>query len=93
MLDLRSAVMHAQNYLKDLKDMLGNSLEDLRLEEVELSDDKQYWLITLGYSRLVDKTKNKNTLLEGMIPHYERDYKIFKVNAQTGEVEAMKIRE
>jgi hypothetical protein len=31
--------------------------------------------------------------LEGMIPHYERDYKIFKVNSQTGEVEAMKIRE
>jgi hypothetical protein len=91
MLELRSAVMQAQNYFQSIQDMLGNSLEDLRLEEVELSDDKQYWLITLGYSRLADKSKNP--LLEGIIPVSQREYQLFKVNSETGEVEAMKIRE
>lgn len=88
MIDLKNAVSAAYNYLKPIQDMMGNRLEDLRLEEVELSEDKSFWLITLGFERPV---KTKTPLAEIAIP--KREYKLFKVNSQTGEVEAMKIRE
>ena len=89
--DVRSAVGAAQRYIGSLQDMIGHP-EDLRLEEAELSEDKQYWLITLGFSRPVDKTISPlGDLLA--IPKYERDYKVFKINAQTGEVQSMKIRQ
>jgi hypothetical protein len=83
-IDVRSAVYTAQNYIQ--------SIEDLRLEEVELSDDKQFWFVTLGYNRPVDKSQN---LLAELVPSskFERDYKIFKIDAETGDVKAMKIRE
>lgn len=71
-----------------IQDMIGNPAEDLRLEEVELSEDKNFWLITLGFERPV---KNKTPLAE--IAIMSREYKIFRVNSQTGEVEAMKIRQ
>lgn len=89
--DVRSAVGAAQKYIASLQDMIGRP-EDVRLEEAELSEDKQYWLITLGFNRLVDKTSNPLADLVA-IPNYERDYKVFKINAQTGEVQSMKIRQ
>jgi len=89
--DVRSAVDAAQIYLDSVQDMIGHT-EDLRLEEAELSEDKQYWLITLGFNRLVDKTSNPLADLVA-IRNYERDYKVFKINAQTGEVQSMKIRQ
>ena len=89
--DVRNAVGAAQNYIVSLQDMIGRP-EDLRLEEAELSEDKQYWLITLGFNRLVDKTSNPLADLVA-IRNYERDYKVFKINAQTGEVQSMKIRQ
>ncbi|MFM6397286.1 MAG: hypothetical protein ACKPFF_11465, partial [Planktothrix sp.] len=46
--DVRAAVGLAQNYFNNLQDMLG-SFQNLLLEEVELSDKKQFWLITLGF--------------------------------------------
>jgi len=89
--DVRNAVGAAQNYIASLQDMIGRP-EDLRLEEAELSEDKQYWLITLGFNRLVDKTSNPLADLMAT-RNYERDYKVFKINAQTGEVQSMKIRQ
>lgn len=89
--DVRNAVGAAQNYIASLQDMIGRP-EDVRLEEAELSEDKQYWLITLGFNRLVDKTSNPLADLVA-IRNYERDYKVFKINAQTGEVQSMKIRQ
>ncbi len=55
----------------------------LTIEEIELSDDKMFWLVTLGYSR-------------PGLPFYvgtgATDYKVFKVDAYSGEVLSMKIR-
>lgn len=89
--DVRSAVYTAQNYFQSIQDLIG-SIEDLRLEEVDLSEDQKFWFVTLGYSRPVDKTQN---LLAEIIPSskFERDYKIFKIDAETGDVKSMKIRE
>jgi hypothetical protein len=78
--------------------MISNQVQDLRLEEVELSEDKKFWFVTLGFERPV--VQRKNSLSELMpapaLPpdyKYEREYKIFKIDAETGEVQSMKIRE
>ncbi|HEY9298492.1 MAG TPA: hypothetical protein VIQ31_19485 [Phormidium sp.] len=92
MVDVRSAVGAAQQYFISLQDMIGFGTEDLRLEEAELSEDKKHWFITLGFIRPVDKTSNP---LADLIAtrNYEREYKVFKIDATTGEVQSMKIRE
>ncbi|MEH1959359.1 MAG: hypothetical protein V7L05_05605 [Nostoc sp.] len=46
MIDVKTAVNAAYEYIKSMQDMMGSSLGDLRLEEVELSEDKSFWLIT-----------------------------------------------
>ncbi|MFN6569752.1 hypothetical protein [Dendronalium sp. ChiSLP03b] len=94
-IDVKTAVNAAYEYIKSIQDIMGSSLPDLRLEEVELSEDKQFWLITLGFD--VAKRNYKNRM-DDIIPsftaiNYQREYRLFKVNSQTGEVEAMKIRE
>jgi hypothetical protein len=76
MVDVKEATRTASEYFADLYP--SNSYGDLRLEEVELTEDEKYWLITLSYQ------DNK------MIPR--RQYKSFKIDAQTGKVQAMKIR-
>ncbi len=91
-IDVRQAVIAAKEYLQSLRDQIGMLIEDLRLEEVELSDDKKFWLITLGFSRPAYKAKNPLADLTDS-PKYEREYKIFKIDSETGEVQSMKIRE
>jgi uncharacterized membrane protein YkoI len=49
------------------------------VEEIELSEDERYWLVTLGHEDGVFYTQKK--------------YRVFKVNASTGEVLSMKIRD
>jgi hypothetical protein len=70
---------------------------DVRLEEVELSDDERYWFVTLS-ALLPAKAKAQNAVeaasLAGIFAKsHERVYKQFKVDSSTGEVRSMKIRE
>jgi len=90
--DVRSAVVAASEHFYSLQDLIGDRIEDLRLEEAELSEDQKHWFITLGFIRPVDKTSNP---LADLIAtrNYEREYKVFKIDATTGEVQSMKIRE
>ncbi|GMU22665.1 MAG: hypothetical protein AMXMBFR13_27500 [Phycisphaerae bacterium] len=73
----KDATNRAASYAVDL---LGN-IHSVRLEEVELSEDGREWLITLSYFA--------NT------PYVfgQKEYKIFRVDAHSGEVKSMKIRE
>lgn len=90
-IDARQAANSAKSYLNSLSDIISKSLRDVRLEEVELSEDKEYWLITLSFNRPVSVEQQPVLdLVEGK--QYQREYKIFKINAQDGEVESMKIR-
>lgn len=102
--DLRSAVESVRNYVADFKDILGNNLDNLLIEETELSEDQKFWLITIGFDREVDpkreKTYTKNPLVSEEITNLlprtqtltiERVYKTFKVDSTTGEVISMKM--
>ena len=82
MIDVRQAASAAQNYLAGLASDLNVSADTVRLEEVELSEDGSYWLITLSYAE-------RNVL--GFAIH-ERTYKQFRVDAE-GEVRWMHIRQ
>jgi len=98
MIDVKTAVNAAYQYIKSMQDMMDSSLGDLRLEEVEFSEDKSFWLITLGFDvpKKPPKSQLENfitTSLTSTPVLYEREYKLFKVNSETGEVEAMKIRQ
>jgi hypothetical protein len=92
MINVIPAVKAASNYLLSVKDIMGN-LQNIRLEEVELSEDRKYWLITWGFDIPL---KNKNPLrIAGLLQEgnlLTREYKLFKVNSETNEVESMKIR-
>jgi hypothetical protein len=59
--------------------------KNIQLEEVELSDDRLWWFITLSFIVPDD-------LRMPMYP-IPKSYKIFKIDAITGEVISMKIRE
>ena len=89
MVELKEAVKSAYEYLQSLQELISSSpLSDVRLEEVELSKDKDFWLITLGFDRPA-----KVTPLALQLGQSIREYKLLKVNATTGEVEAMLMRE
>ena len=57
------------------------------VEEVELSEDNKNWLITLGVRRSPGDT------ISNLYGKTEIEYKVFKIDAQNGNVLSMKIRE
>ena len=73
----REAAQHAQDYLLAVVDLV----ENVKIQEIELDDQEQFWFITLSYYAHA---------AFGLI---QREYKIFKVDAYTGEVKSMKIRQ
>ena len=89
-IDVRRAVQSARDYIQDIQDLLESPLENLRLEEIELSEDEQYWLVTLGYD--IEKQNNLPMLLASKPQELSREYKLFQINSDSGKVEAMKIR-
>jgi hypothetical protein len=84
MVDVKQAVAAAVAFAKDILEPYR--ARDLLLEEVEPSQkdgNHDVWLITISFP----KTGTLNVLSN------DRDYKTFTVDADTGEVQAMKIRE
>lgn len=82
MLDVQQAAHAATNHLVSLYPQ--QVLNDVRLEEVELSDDENYWFITLSYLPA--------TPISLLHLQPRREYKVFKIDSQTGRVRSMKIR-
>ena len=76
-IDARQAAMNAEQYLKSSVINVTNIL----LEESKLTDDEQFWFITLSY----------NELFTGRIM-LSKIFKVFKIRRDNGEVIAMEIR-
>jgi geranylgeranyl pyrophosphate synthase len=96
MVNVKEAVGIAFQYMNDLYDT--TKFHDFLLEEVELSEDGRWWLVTIGWSRAthpdeVIQTPMTNTILGQSKIQYRRTYKVFKIDATNGEVRSMKIRE
>lgn len=97
MVDVKAAAKVSSEYLLSIQDMLESPIQELTLEEVEISDDQNHWLITLGYSVKISEKKSNlfavTSLQESLQPQLQRKYKIFKINRENGDVESMKIRQ
>lgn len=94
-IDVKQAVDSATAYFSKLM-----PVEDVRLEEVEISDDERFWYVTL--SALVrppnatqpGPSEASTSHLAGLFKgDRERVYKVFTVDSVTGAVRSMKIRE
>jgi hypothetical protein len=83
MIGVRQAVAAARDFASDLLD--EEKLAGITLEEVELSADDRYWLVTLGFPAATGRYSQFASALA-------RDYKVFKVDAESGSVSSMKIR-
>lgn len=83
MIDVKQA---AANAIKYFSGIYKGKYRDLELEEVELSEDERYWMITLGFSPF------HQDLARRLAEENGRKYKLFKVDAANGEVLSMKIR-
>ena len=94
MLDVKQAVKTATTAVLNFYDT--EELKELLLEEVEFDEDNQQWKITLGFY-VPNKNPPKNELFALAAAaderKYDRKYKIFAIDAESGNVISMKIRE
>jgi hypothetical protein len=88
MIDVKQAVKSAESYARDL--FSERDLRHLRLEEVELSDDGRQWKVTLGW--VEPAVAKPGLMINGAVHKLPRVYKLFEVDAETGAVSSMKIR-
>jgi hypothetical protein len=97
-IDAKKAAQAAASYLNEIRDLVDAKLKDVRLEEIELLETQNMWLITLGYDVPAPYQPSSSIFSQAnvtaglMNPSYKRDYKTFQVSAETGEVQSMKIR-
>ena len=85
MIDVKQAAQTASTYFADL--YAGQGVSGVRLEEVEITEDGKFWLITLSFP---DRDPSPSNLF---LAGTNRQYKVFKVDATTGQVVSMKIRQ
>ncbi len=78
-MDVKQATQIASNHLNNLYD--GQFISNVLLEEIELTEDEEFWLITISFQP------------PGEIISSRRRYKTFKIDATTGELQSMKMRE
>jgi len=81
------SVADAASAAKEYFRTLFQNVHSFSLEEVELSEDGQYWMITLGYEVPKELLETNSLFLPP-----KTKFKVFKVDAQSGQVLSMKIR-
>ncbi len=92
-IDVRQAAQAAKTFARDL--FVDEDLRHLRVEEVEFSADQRLWNITLGW---VEPAVRASASLipmhaDGGLQKLPRVYKLFSIDAETGAVQGMKIRD
>lgn len=84
MIDVKEAAKIAAECFADFYS--NQNYTNVLLEEVEYDEDKQIWQITLGYSE-----PSAATVLNIPLTNLRR-YKLFNIDAKTGQFLSMKIR-
>jgi hypothetical protein len=82
-IDAKEAAKIATEYYRDVT----RDFDQTSVEEIEVSDDKKYWLITLGIRKTVNDT------VSALYGKTRITYKVFQVDAENGDVLSMKIKE
>jgi hypothetical protein len=81
MITVKEAAATARNYLI----LLYPETQIYDIEEVEITDDNKYWLITIA---MADEALSVANILGAG----RKKYKLVQVDAQTGAVKSVKIR-
>jgi hypothetical protein len=85
--DARQAAKSAFDYFNTLFANTTLHVSNPGLEEIEMSKDGRFWLVTLGYN----VPRPKDTRLPEFLQVPLRTLKVFKVDAASGQVLSMKI--
>jgi hypothetical protein len=89
-IDVKDAVRRAVEYTGQL--YAPEAVRNLRFEEVELSDDG-CWYITVGFDRAEPANPHPLMAAAALFPAYRREYKVVKIDSNTGDVKALKMRQ
>jgi hypothetical protein len=95
MIDVKQAIRTARDYVRMIYDTDEFPLTNLLLEEVEPSEDGQYWYITYGFdvpTQPARAARGQASLWDGE-SYSTRMYKTIMVRTDDGVAEAMKIHE
>ncbi len=85
MVDAKQAVRVASDWAKEI--LAPAQVQDLSLEELELEEGGQTWRVTLGFFR----PRKKGLFAPENEFEGKKEYKIFRVEAQTGDVLGMRM--
>lgn len=93
MADLKQAVSAATKYIEDIYS--PEELIEPMLEEVQLSEDGNYWLITIGFShpKFTEYPLQESFRDAIMGEKYQRVYKSIKIRIDDGKPMGMLIRQ
>lgn len=100
-IDVKQAIKLAKEFAAMLYE--PEQISQLGLEAVERTEDGKHWLVTLGFSRPWSRPRRRRqdplkSPLEQALEYStqiqkDREYKVLRVDAQTGEVVSMEIFE
>jgi len=86
MMEVKEVIKIATDYIKELYS--ADEIKDLSLEEVEISEDNKFWIVTMAFTRQMMQPLNPMEAMSG--PKFARFYKELKIDAKTGQVRSMK---
>lgn len=90
-MDVADAVRIAKEYLRRV--YADEEIRNLGLEEVEIDDKTNEWLITLGFSRKWDYRQSSSPFTDMYkSPELNRSYKTVRLKADSGDVTSVKDR-
>ena len=81
MIDVKTAVERAFAYFEDL---YGKNVGTVLLEEAELSDDNEFWYVTLSFEPPLERPTHSFSPT--------REQKVLKLRTGTGELVSIKTR-
>ncbi|KZX13192.1 hypothetical protein [Methanobrevibacter curvatus] len=84
MISTKQAISSSLDFVNEIFDELKN----LKVEEIEFSNDDKFWKITLGWEEL--KEDHSAILANPSYNPLKRTYKTFYVDKEYGEVKKMK---
>lgn len=87
MIDIKQAITAAKEFAAHAYEQQSS---DFQLEEIQRSEDRKFWLVTVGFLRELPPVNKLAAALGG---NSIRVYKVIKINALTGEALAMQMRE
>ena len=91
MVDIKEAMDTARNKIKEV---YGQEMVNLQVEEIEQAEEGKYWLITLGFNAPPPMIpQNDLQKLSFALRPPVRVYRVIKINLESGDFISMKMRE